>query len=480
MVESRNIRRNSLFSFLSTIARVTANFILFWLIARYYNAEIFGQFTLAQTISTNLLFLADFGFDILLITEVSRNKSQAPYLFKKYFSIKSTFTLAALILIWLISLFINIGIETRILIFLFSFFMVFSALSNFIFAFFKGYEKLEYEAYISFGVNLFLIISVITLIYLKATIILISVFFILSRFIGFFAAVFYLKKMNNEVSLSLAYNGLRNDKNKIFVYGLFLLFNNLFFQIDTILLGLWKGEYEVGIYQSVFKLILLPLIIPDIFTNALMPTLSRLFSADIEKWKRTGFFFNKFLTVTVIPISLVFFVFPEKVVGLLYGSNKFLDAIPVLRILSVTFFIRFSFESFSLMLTTSNRIPLRMWTVLTVTVLNISLNYFFINKYGALGAAIVSVISNISVLLVYLYFLRELVVGWIFNVKQIFYYLFSFLIFIISWYLKGIDFFLLVSAILIIWSFYVLIIFLDHRERKLIFSTDYGKSLLEK
>ena len=480
MVDQIKIRRNSLFSFLSTIARVTANFILFWLIARYYNAEIFGQFTFAQTISTNLLFLADFGFDILLITEVSRNKSKAPSLFQKYYSIKFVFTIVALICMWLIALFIPISFETRILIFLFSFFMVFSALSNFIFAFFKGYEILEYEAYISFGINLILIISVLTLIYLKASIILIGIFFIISRVMGFGAAIIYLKKINEKVSFILVYDELKNDKNKILVYGLFLLFNNLFFQIDTLLLGIWKGEYEVGIYQSVFKLILLPLIIPDIFTNALMPTLSRLFSTDLEKWKVTGFFLNKFLAIIAVPISLIFFVFPDKIIVLLYGGEEFLNSIPVLRILAITFFLRFSFEAFSLMLTTSNRISLRMWTVITATILNIFLNHFFISKYGALGAAIVSLISNSFVLLMYFFFLRNLVVSWLFNVKQFLFYTFSFSMFVLSWYLKETNFLLLVSLILIVWSLYVLLIFLDDRERKLIFSTELGKTFLEK
>lgn len=480
MVDSIKIRRNSLFSFLSTLARVVANFILFWLIARYYSEEIFGQFSFAQSVSTTFLIFADFGFDILLITEVSRKKNQAAFLFQKYYSLKFVFSIAALVLMWGIALIIPISLQTRILIFLFSFFMIFSALSNFIFAFFKGYEKLEYEASISLGINLMLIISVLTLVILKSSIIVISVFFIISRITGFLLAISRIKKINVDISFKLVKNGLWDDKNRILVYGLFLLFNNLFFQIDTLLLGLWKGEYEVGVYQAVFKLVLLPLIIPDIFSNAFMPTLSRLFSSDITKWEKTGFLLNKILIAIAIPVSLIFFVFADKIVIILYGGQKYLEAIPVLRILSITFFLRFSFETFSLMLTTSNRIPLRMWVVLIATTLNIILNYFFINIYGVFGAAVVSLISNSLVLVVYFYFQWNLFVKWILNEKQILFYLLSLLIFIGSWYLRETNYLAVVLTSIIIWMLYVFFIFLDKREREIIFSTDFGQSLIEK
>ncbi|NMB82861.1 MAG: oligosaccharide flippase family protein, partial [Ignavibacteria bacterium] len=141
MTEAVNIRRNSFFSFVSAIARVAANFVLFWLIARYYSEEIFGQFTFAQSLSTNFLFLADFGFDMLLITEVSRNRNQSTALFRKYYSLKLIFSLLALFSMWFIALFISLSFQAKLLIMIFSFFMIFSALTNFLFALFKGYEK---------------------------------------------------------------------------------------------------------------------------------------------------------------------------------------------------------------------------------------------------------------------------------------------------------------------------------------------------
>ncbi|NMB83315.1 MAG: oligosaccharide flippase family protein, partial [Ignavibacteria bacterium] len=339
---------------------------------------------------------------------------------------------------------------------------------------------LEYEASITFTVNIILLISTIVLIILKTSILLISIVFLLSRVIGFIASVFFAKKVQKDLRFEPIFRGFADTWKKVLTFGLFLLFNNLFFQIDTILLGIWKGDYEVGVYQSVFKLILLPLIIPDIFTNALMPTLSRLFSSNIEKWEKTGFLLNKLFTALIMPIAILLFVYSEQIVNLLYGGDKYQEAIPVLKILSVTMFLRFSFESFSLMLTTSNRMSIRMWSVISATFLNIGLNYFFINRYGALGASIVSLISNTFVLLIYLFFLRNLFYKWIVNINQIMLYVFSFIVFIIFLSLENLRIYMAFPLILLIFFLYLYVIYFSKIEKSFILSSEMGITFFRK
>lgn len=480
MTEAIRIRRNSLFSLLSALSRVTANFVLFWLIARCYTEENYGQFTFAQTLATNFLFLADFGFDILLTTEIARDRQNAKNLFQKYYSLKLIFSTMALIGMWLMVAIIPLSSESRLLIFIFSFYMFFSALTNFLFAFFKGFERMEYETNVSFIINIGLLVSVVVLVFCKVSILVIGLVFLFSRIAGFAFAVYYSSKVKSDLSFRLDYSNIWETKNKILVFGLFLLFNNLFFQIDTLLLGIWKGEFEVGIYQSVFKFILLPLIIPDIFTNALMPALSRFYTSNRLQWERTGFMMNKLLSVIVIPISVILFVYADQIVHLLYGGQKYLEAIPVLRILSLTLFVRFSFEAFSIMLTTSNRQHIRMWAVISAATLNIVLNYYFIKKYGALGASIVSFVSNLFVILVYLYFLRRLFVVWILKYEQLFLYLFSISIFIVAWWLRSINVFIGTSCLLVVFVPYIYYLYFDKDEKKIIFSTDVGLSIFKK
>lgn len=479
MTEAILIRRNSVFIFISTILRVSTNFILFWLIAYYYSEEIFGRFAFAQTLSTIFLVFADFGFDILLTTEIAKDKNKSNTIFQKYYSLKIVFSVVALLFMWLVVLFDQVNHQTRILIFIFSFFMIFSALTNFIFAYFKGLEKMEYETKVSTIINVGLLLAIIISVVIKVDIIIIGVIFLLSRIIGFILAVYYAISLKNDLSFKLNLSDFESFK-KVLVFGMFLLFNNLFFQIDTLLLGLWKGEYEVGVYQSVFKLILFPLIIPDILSNAIMPTLSRFYMNNFKQWEKTGYIMNKLLSAITIPITLVIYIYAEQIVVLLYGGHKYLEAISVLRILSLTMFFRMTFEAFALLLTTSNRQHIRMWTVIVATLINVTFNYFFIRDYGALGASFVACGTNLFIVLIYIFILRKLFLKWMFNFNNLFFYLFSTFIFLIGLHFQGINLFIGSVLILIITSVYIYFVFFSSEERKVIFSTELGISFFKK
>jgi len=104
MTEASRIRNNSVFSFLSISSRLVANVVVFWIIARVYGPELFGQFTFAQTLATIFILFADFGFDILLTNEIARDRDKAKALFQQFFSLKLIFSLVALIGMWVFAL----------------------------------------------------------------------------------------------------------------------------------------------------------------------------------------------------------------------------------------------------------------------------------------------------------------------------------------------------------------------------------------
>src|SRR3989339_1600547 len=86
------IWKNSLFILFSQIIRLVTVLLISVGIARLYGPETFGQFSIAFTIANICLIIADFGFDVLLTTEISKNRDIAFLLCRKYFSIKIIFT----------------------------------------------------------------------------------------------------------------------------------------------------------------------------------------------------------------------------------------------------------------------------------------------------------------------------------------------------------------------------------------------------
>lgn len=413
------IKRNYVFSVLSISSRLIANVIVFWMMARFYSLESFGQITFAHTLATTFILLADFGFDILLTNELARSRENGRELFQKYFSLKLIFTFLSFMIMCSFVFLSDVNIEMRILSLIFSLYMVFTTQSNFIFAFFRGYEKFNYESVISLLMNMGLLVLVITMVLFKSNTIFIAVGFAASRFAGFIIGVLYSYRIIPDLSYKPMFKGLTEIRSKVFVYGFHFLFSYLFFQLDTILLALWKNEYEVGIYQAVYKLIMLPLVIPDIFANSLLPSLSKYYVEENRKWRTIGKLMSKSLLIIILPAFLVLQCYPTEVIEFIYGSKDYFAAVQIMEVFSLTLLVRFLLEPFALMITTSNHQSIRLYTVIAATLLNFTLNLFAIPQYGAYGAAIVSLITNSFVALIYFGASWSLFKDWIFDWKTI-------------------------------------------------------------
>ncbi|MDP1995190.1 MAG: oligosaccharide flippase family protein, partial [Ignavibacteria bacterium] len=344
-----------------------------------------------------------------------------------------------------------------------------STFTTFLNALFKGYERLELETKVSFVSNMGLMVLAVMLIILHASVVLIAISFFISKAIGFVIGLKYSFKLLDGIRFKLIFSDFNKIKGKMFVFGIHFLFNYLYFQIDTIILAVMKGDYYVGIYQAAFKLIALALVLPEILNNALLPTLSRLNVENIVQWKKAGYLMNKILLLIGLPIAIVFFVYAEQIIPFVYGSKNYLEAIPVLRVFSVVLIIRLSLEAYSLMLTTSDRQKIRMWVVLGATILNVVLNVILVPKLGVFGVAIVSVITNGLVLLVYSSVTYPLFKEWTLNRRTMSIIFLACTVLCILWLMKDVNFILCGIIVFMFFSFVSIKYFLSREEKDYLF-----------
>jgi O-antigen/teichoic acid export membrane protein len=395
--QATRIRRNSVFAFLSQAIRIVTNFLMFVGIARFYGAQAFGQFTTAHAFSMFFILFADFGFDALLTTEIARHRDRAPEIARRYWGIKMGFASTASLVMAALPWVHPFSPETSMLIRMFSLYVLFSSLTNYIFALFKGFEELHREALISLFMNGALLVFLLLLGSVGAPLVWVAAAFIGSRVVGLAIALWTARPHFGTVRIIPEFSGIRELWPKVRVFGLHFVFGNLFFQIDTILLAFWKGDADVGIYQSAWKIVALALIIPDVLINPLLPVLTRLHHTDEPGWRNLGRLLNKTLLFVGVPILCVFSIYADQIIHIVYGANVFADAVTVLRIFSAIILVRFSVETFALLLTTSGRQETRMWIVIGGTAFNIAVNMYAIPRYGAIGAAVVSLVTNVGV-----------------------------------------------------------------------------------
>jgi O-antigen/teichoic acid export membrane protein len=388
-------------------------------IARFYGPAVFGSFSAAYILASIFVVVADFGFDNLLTIEVARRPDDVAEPVREYFSIKLLFCLFGLAAIWSLPLVERLSPVTELLLFLLSVSIIFTSLTNFFFALFKGIEQFQHEFKITSIVNVVLLAALVLIGVFKLSFFLVGLAYVVSRGLGLLLAVFKAQKTLQLSPFYFTLKGWSKRWQRILTFGFSLLFGNLFFQLITPMLVFFKGDYDAGIYESVFKLVAVISLISDIGVNAILPTLSRFHIENFDRWITLNRLFNRTLFLVSLPIAWVFLVYPRQIIDLLYGVDKFGDAVAIMRIAAVVILVRFASETYGLMLTTSDRQKIRMRITLAGTVLSVLFCWYFIPRYGSFGAGIAALGVNACVGLGYMIATRPYVWRWMWEKRHL-------------------------------------------------------------
>lgn len=460
-----------MYSFVSIASRLIPNVLIFWILARFFGPTSFGKFSYAHTLANTFLLFADFGFDLLITTEIARKRQEAELIFSQYFWIKIGLSLISLI-VMTVFIFLRGGDSESIFLgMIFSFYMLFNTVTNFYVASFKGFERLDYDAKVSISMNVFLLFSSILLFIFYNNILLVALNYVVSRVIGFLYSLRISKRVLPKLSYVVTVKNFRDCFKKAFLYGILILASSFLFQLDTILLGIIRTDYEVGIYQAVKNLMLVPFIVPGVVFSALLPTLARAHKENFENWIHLNSIFFKLIFWLNLPVAILFFVYPDSIIELLYGAKDYSSAIPILRVFAIILFLRSTSDYVGVMLITSNRQKVHIYTSLLCIPLNIFSSILLLPTSGVFGASLVYFFVVTIISAIYLYTSYDVFFKKVLNSK----YLIMLLTAVITayilqnWFAEHIF-----LGILILAFVFILLIFIvfDKNERITVFSTN--------
>ena len=193
-----------------------------------------------------------------------------------------------------------------------------------------------------------------------------------------------------------------------------LLLNNLlvglFFRVDVFILQPSRGDrgdFEVGVYSAPYKYLNLLLLVPSYFTLALFPHLSRLAAARDGALAGTYALAVKLLLIVALPVTVAtLFVAPELMYAL--GGPDFLpDSGTALRLL--IWFLPFSYVNglaqYVLIAAGQQRLITRAFAL--TTGFNLAANLLLTPRYGYVAAALITVASEVVLLVPFLGYLRR-------------------------------------------------------------------------
>lgn len=201
-------------------------------------------------------------------------------------------------------------------------------------------------------------------------------------------------KENSKVSLNRVFQNT-------WPFGLAAFFHLIYFQSDIILIKYINGNDEAGIYNVAFTIMVAVYMFPSVlYQKFLLPKLHRWANHDKDKFHEVYRKGNLAMFLLGLIAMLLVWVLSAWAIPFIFG-NEYQDSTLILNILAVSSPIMFVAFSAGATLVTQEHMKLKVKLMGTVAIINLVLNFILIPLYGAVGAAVSTVVSNFILLMLY-------------------------------------------------------------------------------
>lgn len=186
-------------------------------------------------------------------------------------------------------------------------------------------------------------------------------------------------------------------------FGLAAFFHLIYFQSDIILIKYITGDNQAGIYNVAFTIMVAVYMFPSVlYQKFLLPKLHRWANHDKDKFHEVYRKGNIAMLVLGLIAMILVWTLSAWAIPFIFG-NEYQDSILILNILAVSVPIIFVAFSAGATLVTQEHMKIKVKFMGTVALINLVLNLIFIPIYGAVGAAVSTVVSNFILLVFYYY-----------------------------------------------------------------------------
>lgn len=194
----------------------------------------------------------------------------------------------------------------------------------------------------------------------------------------------------------------------LIIFGMSLA-STIYLNMDTTMLGLQAGDYEVGLYTAASKL---NRVVCNVISSVCAVFLPRLAyylqmerKEDFQKLVDTAFYYILGLT---IPASVGLFVLSKEAI-LIFSGNAFREAIPALMIKAPNIILSVINGFIAVQLFVPlNKEKASLYATLSGAVINCILNYLLIPQWGAAGAAFATICAESCVMIICLKYLKKI------------------------------------------------------------------------
>lgn len=277
----------------------------------------------------------------------------------------------------------------------------------------NGFRDMKSYAFLNIALNTsVLIISVFMVMNLNMSVLGAVLGFVMPTIGIGLISVFFVGSYLNYPDASMFQNKILKD---VLFFGFYVVLGNsigyIYTHIDSVMIGYYLNETEVGYYAVSGMFIQGITLIPSAIQRVTSPMIAKNYAKkeyeDILKLLKSVII--KTLVISLV-LSLILIIFGNELIVFIF-EERYLPAYKPLLILLIGYITYSMFMSIGTFYASIGHVQLAYKIALFSAILSIILNMIFIPKYEIIGAAIATSISLVTLTLIHFAIIRHLVKG---------------------------------------------------------------------
>jgi len=376
------------------IAGRIVSLVTFVYLARVLSPDGFGVIGFATAFVSYFILIVNFGFETYGTQEIAKNMLNNHKLVNSILTIRFFISVCIFIILVVCTIILKKNLIVKIAIILTGINLFATAFSlNW---YFQGIQRMGYIA-VSQILSGILSLSLVFLFVKNNYGILLSI------------AIMGLSTLVNSLLLMKSYNKsfgkFHFQLDKVFVkkiitdstpFAFSSIMITIYYNLDMIMLGFMKSDYEVGIYNASVKIFLIGNVSYILIMKSFFPTFSEIGFSITNKFYKN--FRNYFLSMVSIGLftTIIMFLFSIQLIYILFGKAYYSSIYP-LQILAMNSAVVCINIIFGNPLLTWGKQKIYLIIVGLGAITNILMNLILIPHYSYIGAALATLISEVAV-----------------------------------------------------------------------------------
>lgn len=406
-MKTHSIAKNTMFMTVASILQKVISFVYFAIVARQIGATGTGKYFFALSFTTIFVVFVDMGLTNVLIREGAKMKERIQEYFSNILFVKLFLGVLSYIAVFVVINLMGYEVETKYLVYISAITMLSDSFNLTLYGTLRAFGNLKYESIgLSVSQAITFVLGTIFLLTGRPLIYLMYAFLIPSFLNSLYASIIVLYKYKLKFVLKYDKQVLKYIIPIVIPFALAAIFGRVYSFIDSIFLSKISGDQVLGWYSVPSKIAYALNFIPMALVAALYPKFSEYFANDKNKLSYVFHQSIKYLLLVSLPFVVIVLLLSQDIIVSFFRS-EYLNSVLPLKILMFGVVFAFLNFIFGAILNACDRQKTQTALVGIMMVVNIVLNLLLIPSFGAVGASVAALLSNIGLALISLIFITK-------------------------------------------------------------------------